>query len=201
MNFADVDDVVQYWDWAKTAQTGLLSSPIFDGSDSSMGGNGAYAGNHSDMVLGPSAGFPPLYLPTGSGGGCVASGPFKNLTVNLGPLTLDLPGGGVETAPSGNALDWNPRCLKRDLVDYINQRFANASSVLSQILKPQNVYDFQLQMQAVPGTGELGVHGGGHYAIGGDPARDVAVSPGDPIFYLHHAQIDRVWWVASRELV
>lgn len=48
--------------------------------------------------------------------------------------------------------------------------------------------------KGIPGTGDLGVHGGGHYALGGDPGRDVATSPGDPAFYLHHAMIDRVWW-------
>lgn len=48
--------------------------------------------------------------------------------------------------------------------------------------------------KGIPGTGDLGVHGGGHYALGGDPGHDVATSPGDPAFYLHHAMIDRVWW-------
>lgn len=40
----------------------------------------------------------------------------------------------------------------------------------------------------------MGVHGGGHFAIGGDPGRDVYTSPGDPFFWSHHANIDRVWW-------
>jgi tyrosinase len=35
----------------------------------------------------------------------------------------------------------------------------------------------------------------GHYAMGGDPGRDVFVSPGDPLFYLHHGMIDLVWFV------
>ena len=40
-----------------------------------------------------------------------------------------------------------------------------------------------------------GVHGGGHLTIGGDPGADFYASPGDPAFYLHHAQIDRVWTI------
>lgn len=52
-----------------------------------------------------------------------------------------------------------------------------------------------MTMQGWPGTPDLGVHGGGHYSMGGDPGRDFFVSPGDPLFYLHHAQIDRVWWI------
>lgn len=35
----------------------------------------------------------------------------------------------------------------------------------------------------------------GHWSLGGDPARDLYVSPGDPAFYLHHAMIDRMWWI------
>lgn len=35
----------------------------------------------------------------------------------------------------------------------------------------------------------------GHFSLGGDPGRDLFVSPGDPAFYLHHAMIDRVWWL------
>ena len=44
-------------------------------------------------------------------------------------------------------------------------------------------------------TFQIGVHGGGHYTLGGDPGDDVFTSPGDPAFYLHHGMIDRVWWI------
>lgn len=115
------------------------------------------------------------------------------MTVNLGPAALDLPGG--LTSTSSDPLGWNPRCLKRDLTNAVNTRYANATSILNNILKPQNVYDFQMTMQGVPGGGDLGVHGGGHYSFGGDPGRDVYVSPGEPAFYLHHAMIDRTWWI------
>ncbi|KAM0815747.1 hypothetical protein AB5N19_01546 [Seiridium cardinale] len=52
-----------------------------------------------------------------------------------------------------------------------------------------------MAMQGVPGPGSIGVHGGEHYTIGGDPSRDVFASPGKPVFYLHHGMIDLVWWV------
>ncbi|KAM0417165.1 hypothetical protein ACHAPT_012874 [Fusarium lateritium] len=182
-----------YWDWAITAVTGLSKSSIFDGSEYSMSGDGEYIPNRPDIILGASSGLPPVYLPTGHGGGCVKSGPFKDMSVNLGPAALDLPGGEVESRP--NPLDYNPRCLKRDLGDAVNRRYANATSILSNILKPKNVHDFQMQMQGVPGSGDIGIHGGGHYSLGGDPGNDVYTSPGDPAFYLHHAMIDRVWWI------
>lgn len=148
-----------YWDWARTARNGLASSPIFDGSDTSMSGNGVkgYFENQTQIILGASSGLPPVYLPTGNGGGCVESGPFAKMSVNLGPAALDAPGGIVVGPPSGNPLDYNPRCLKRDLVDAVNQRYANGTSVLNLITKSKNVYDFQMTMQGVPGTGDVSI--------------------------------------------
>lgn len=159
-----------------------------------MSGDGEYIPDQEDIILGASSGLPPIYLPAGSGGGCVKSGPFKDMKVNLGPAALDVPGGISESNPNG-PLSYNPRCLRRDLSDVVNQRYANATAVISNILNPQTVYDFQMQMQGIPGSGNLGIHGGGHYALGGDPGRDVFTSPGDPAFYLHHSNIDRVWWI------
>lgn len=173
--------------------SGLSKSSIFDGSAYSMSGDGEYIPNRPDIILGASSGLPPIHIAAGSGGGCVKSGPFKDMKVNLGPAALDLPGGVVDARPK--PLEHNPRCLKRDLSDAVNRRYANATSILGNILGPKTVQDFQMQMQGVPGSGELGVHGGGHYSLGGDPGRDVFTSPGDPAFYLHHAMIDRVWWI------
>ncbi|KAH6679838.1 hypothetical protein F5X68DRAFT_172828 [Plectosphaerella plurivora] len=184
-----------YWNWGITALTGTAKSPIFDGSETSMSGDGAPVADKADqIILGASQGLEPLYLPVGNGGGCVTSGPFKNMTVNLGPAALDIPGGLVDANPAG-PLAYNPRCLKRDLTDAVNREYSNTVEILKNILQPKNVNDFQLQMQGAPGSGSIGIHGGGHYTLGGDPGRDVFVSPGDPVFYLHHSMIDRVWWM------
>ena len=165
-----------------------------------MSGNGVLIPNQPDIVLGgvPGTDMPPVYLPAGSGGGCVTSGPFANMTVNLGPVTLDLPGGGPQGSNPAGPFAHNPRCLRRDLTDAINARFANASSIQHLVSQP-DIATFQDIMQGIPGTGDIGVHGGGHYSLGGDPGRDVSVSPGDPAFYLHHAMIDRVWWMWQME--
>ncbi|KAK3325055.1 hypothetical protein B0H66DRAFT_109635 [Apodospora peruviana] len=183
-----------YWDWSKSAITGLAKSPVFDGSATSMSGDGVAIPNQPDIVLGAGLGLPPLYLPPGTGGGCVTSGPFVDMKVNLGPVALDSPGGISVSNPDG-PLAYNPRCLKRSLTDYCNQKFANATSVLSLILTSPDITTFQMTMEGVPGSGQLGVHGGGHYSMGGDPGRDVFASPADPAFYLHHAMIDRTWWI------
>jgi tyrosinase len=36
-------------------------------------------------------------------------------------------------------------------------------------------------------------HGAGHAGVGGLMV-DVALSPGDPLFYLHHGWLDSLWW-------
>ncbi|KAH6647763.1 hypothetical protein BKA67DRAFT_594678 [Truncatella angustata] len=179
-----------YWNWALYVND-PVSSPIFDGSAYSMGGQGKYIANKGPIAL-TLGNYPIIYLPAGNGGGCVTSGPFKNMTVNLGPVNLPLNNGSVIT---GTGLDYNPRCLKRDVSAGVNSAYANATSIIQLILQNNNIADFQMNMQGIPGSGSIGVHGGGHYTIGGDPAGDVFTSPGEPVFYLHHGMIDLVWWI------
>ncbi|KAF6827768.1 tyrosinase central domain protein [Colletotrichum plurivorum] len=185
-----------YWDWTKTAITGLETSPIFDGSETSMSGDGEHVPNQGPLIIADIDGKEIVRLPTGNGGGCVKSGPFKNFTVNLGPVMLTLPGGGTGANPEG-PFAHNPRCLKRDLTTAINRRYSNASAVIHNILVPQDIDAFQNEMQGDPTSPELkiGIHAGGHYSFGADPARDFFTSPGDPVFYLHHGMVDRLWWI------
>ena len=111
-------------------------------------------------------GLPKLSFPPGLGGGCVKDGPFANMTVNLGPV------GSLYLPPNGNGLSYNPRCLARDLNPYINTHYANFTSVVRLILGSNDVATFQGTMQGDPTyIQSLGVHGGGHYTIGGDPGR------------------------------
>jgi tyrosinase len=60
-----------YWDWGRysTPET----SPIFDGSETSMGSQGEKVAHNSNGMK-----------PAGNGGGCIAKGPFKDMKVNLG---------------------------------------------------------------------------------------------------------------------
>ncbi len=39
-----------------------------------------------------------------------------------------------------------------------------------------------------------GIHGGVHMWVGGTMS-DSSISPADPVFWLHHANLDRLWWV------
>jgi tyrosinase len=57
-----------------------------------------------------------------------------------------------------------------------------------------NIALFQNELQGRVAEGFVGMHSAGHYVAGGD-ATDVYSSPIDPTFYLHHAQVDRLYWV------
>ena len=75
----------------------------------------------------PGVGGGNISLPAGVGGGFVTTGPFADMTINLGPV------GGLEgTAPGPDGgLGYNPRGLKRDLGPAMNMRYANYTTVLS----------------------------------------------------------------------
>ncbi|PVH84097.1 tyrosinase [Cadophora sp. DSE1049] len=183
-----------YWNWALFSDN-TEGGPVFDGSATSMLGNGAYMANKGDLVL-VLPPYPDVSLPAGNGGGCVTSGPFKNMTINLGPVSLPINGGGSITA---SGLEYNPRCLTRDIGTAINNKYSNATAISDLITQNDDIYWFQTVMQGVPGSGSIGVHGGGHYTIAGNPGADTFTSPGDPAFYLHHGMIDRVWWLCQNQ--
>lgn len=152
-------------DWTKTAETGLEQSPLFDGSATSISGNGARLNYTStDRIIVNGDTDAPTILSPGTGGGCVTSGPFANMTVNLGPDGLSLLNGASDN--SSYKFAYNPRCLRRSLTDDANQRFANKTSVLSLLTGPTDIYDFEFTMQGYPLTDQLGVHGGGHFSLG-----------------------------------
>ncbi|KAK3349047.1 hypothetical protein B0T25DRAFT_458687 [Lasiosphaeria hispida] len=184
-----------YWEWGLDVNN-PAASPVFDGSDSSLGGNGEYI-PHQGLILtepfNPDAQIP---LPPGSGGGCVKTGPFADWIVHVGPVAL-AQYGTTAAYSVPDPLNDHARCLKRDLNAGVAKRFTSFLNTTRLILQNNNVEQFQAVMQADPRYvhGELGVHGGGHFTMGGDPGSDPFISPGDPAFFLHHGQIDRIFWI------
>ena len=144
------------------------------------------------------------------------------MTVNLGPVAPTLAESDV--VPTGPGSAYNPRCLKRDISEWVSSQWntdANSTSLLTQ---NPDIYWFQTVMQGDFASGFYGVHTGGHFTFGGDPGGDIFTSPGDPAyvespkstpvpskgkkyyskslantnvsrFWLHHGQIDRTWWI------
>lgn len=138
-----------YWNWDRYAAD-PINSPMFNGNASSMSGSSE------------------------PGSGCVETGPFADMKVNLGP---------------GTSLEYNPRCLRRD-VSRSNAQECVAAKTLPVITRSQDIGTFQNTLQSFPG-----IHANGHFTVGGDPGGDIRASAGEPMFYLHHAMIDRVWWL------
>ncbi|KAM7211037.1 hypothetical protein V8F06_013585 [Rhypophila decipiens] len=178
-----------YWNWDRYAQD-PINSPLFDGSDTSMSGNGVFVPHPGVGV--PSAPPPFNMIPPAQGGGCVTTGPFRNMSVNIGPLAPTLKD--IKPNPQPDGLGYNPRCLRRDL-NRNSAAVTTANYTYSLITSNENMYWFQTVMEGQFDQGKWGVHAGGHHTVGGDPAGDFYVSPGDPVFWLHHAMIDRVWWI------
>ncbi|KAM3151094.1 Tyrosinase-like protein orsC [Botrytis cinerea] len=180
-----------YWNWGRYADD-PIHSPLFDGSPTSMSGNGLYY-NHTGVPINL-APAPFDIIPPGVGGGCVTTGPFKNMTVHLGPVFGTISGTPVN--PQADGFGYNPRCLRRD-VNVHSAAVTKTNYTYDLITNPSNadIYWFQTVMQGLFSIGEWGVHTGGHYTVGGDPGGDFFTSSGDPAFYLHHGMIDRVWWI------
>lgn len=184
-----------YWEWGLDVKN-PAKSPVFDGSATSLGGNGEFF-PHEGLWMNQGASGNLLKMQPGSGGGCVTTGPFgDDLTVGFGRFVM----------PAYGSPDWisdpdpvgdNTRCLKRDLNAWVAQRYTSFRNTTSLILQNKDIEMFQAILQGDDRyvVGELGVHGGGHFTIGGDPGSDPFISPGDPAFYLHHAQVDRVYWI------
>ncbi|EHA46650.1 hypothetical protein MGG_10561 [Pyricularia oryzae 70-15] len=170
-----------YWDYGRWAQD-PLNSPIFDGSDTSMSGNGEKIPHRSTLS------------PAGEGGGCLVSGPFKNMTVYLGPLAATADPR-PKANPQANGLGSNPRCIQRDVTNYLSSRYGRTQDIVNLITRNSAIGPFQTAMQSTTGSA-IGIHGVGHFVHGSqDPGGDFYISPNDPVFWLHHSMIDRVWTI------
>jgi tyrosinase len=87
-----------------------------------MSGDGSYVA-HNGSVGGAGA----IFLPSGAGGGCLQSGPFKGMIANLGPVSPTMRG---QTKVNGS-LSYNPRCLKRDLTSYAASNWLTVQNFLN----------------------------------------------------------------------
>ncbi|KAF8178229.1 tyrosinase [Pholiota molesta] len=160
-----------YWDWTQDADSAfsIKSAPVFD-PITGFGGDGV-PGTYvvPENIPADQLVFPSAFR------GCVLDGPFANYTVRLGP-------GKLRTAP---------HCLTRGIANedsvYLNSR------ALANTTRQPTFALFRIELEGKPITPDHKIHDGGHFAIGGDMSNFYS-SPADPLFYLHHANIDRIWW-------
>lgn len=110
--------------------------------------------------------------PSVANGLCVSEGPFANWT------------------PAYYEGNYHPHCLSRGFLDEATvSRVGNITvrpDILQDVIRKESRYfDFLL---AVETMSHLTIP----YVVQGDFSKVTA--PNDPVFFLHHAQVDRVWW-------
>jgi tyrosinase len=150
------------------------ASPVLN-DHVSFGGNGA-----PDPIV------EPPYNTTG--GGAITDGWFRDEVIHLGV---------------GNDTSYTERRIKRNLSQFYADEWLYPKREV-EVLAESVFDDFslllegRLQLDPVLYPEEWGIHAGGHRAVGGDMANAWS-SPSDPIFFLHHANLDRIWatWQAA----
>ncbi|KAI1878068.1 hypothetical protein JX265_002436 [Neoarthrinium moseri] len=175
-----------YWNWFKYRDD-VTKSPVFDGSETSLGGDGEFFWHNGTL-----AGILKIPLPSGKGGGCMKSGPFKGQDVHMGPMASVFPG---FPTVSGIFIE-NTHCIRRDLNSYASTNYMQTYHLLNLTVgeASKSIKLFQEELQGGRYPGHLGLHAAGHFTLGGD-GTDLFSSPNDPAFWLHHAQLDRLWWI------
>jgi tyrosinase len=111
---------------------------------------------------------------------CLTDGPFKDMR------------------PAYVKTEYAPHCLSRDFFDGKTRPGTMRSSgytpaVIADINAKPTFVEFELQLENVP-------HGSIHSAVGGEMGdMGPSSSPNEPLFFLHHTQIDRLWWMWQQD--
>jgi tyrosinase len=114
---------------------------------------------------------------------CVNSGPFKGIRPEyLAINPVDMVSGG--------------HCLYRDLPEVSEPE---AFETMAKLFGPEGVAKTLSSGNWTTFHADLegGPHGMIHASLGGE--MNPTTSPNEPLFFLHHAQIDRLWWMWQQE--
>lgn len=113
---------------------------------------------------------------------------FASIVCVLG-LTLTRPVAAIDSPapprnPRSDGYGYNPRCIKRDISNYLTQLYATTDKIVGLINNSKTIASFQDTMQAANGP-----HGAGHFTVAGDPGSDFYTSPGgaySPLLFACH---------------
>ncbi|KAJ5585486.1 uncharacterized protein N7459_005286 [Penicillium hispanicum] len=166
-----------YWNWAlDTSSTDNSSMKVFEtavfDSDYGFGGNGK-------PFLPATPAQNPFNLTGRTGGGCVQDGPFRQgeFSLNVGH-------------PKGK-----PDCLRRDYIPWIMNYFGR-QSLVDHVQSQPDYTTFARAIENIPNFSQPNIHGSGHFGVGGvlGTLGNSALSPGDPLFFMHHCNLDHIFW-------
>ncbi|RPB03291.1 Di-copper centre-containing protein [Choiromyces venosus 120613-1] len=155
-----------YWDYTLDEAVNLHSSPIFSPT-AGFGGDGDYVANQTT----------PPDLPRGTGGGCIHDGPYANWTIHISRNTT---------------LFREDRCLQRSINPDVAAYWTTPQRQADILAQPDYGWMSKV-LEGGPSWETLGIHGAGHFIVGGTDG-EVFTSNAEPLFYLHHANLDRIWW-------
>jgi tyrosinase len=167
---------VPYWDWTlDNPEYGrrFEDSPVFD-PKYGFGGNG----KGGSVPAPPPQTMNMSALPPGN---CVGDGPLVGLESNVGP---------------GYSLEVKqPHCIVRNFNSTFADMTLGWTKNVVPLLQEGTFTNFTNAFNLPKNTGvPVGVHGAGHGAVYGEMGNTWS-SVNDPLFFLHHAQIDRLWWI------
>ncbi|QDS76025.1 hypothetical protein FKW77_005021 [Venturia effusa] len=166
-----------YWDWSQDTEpqnpnsTKVFHTAIFD-PETGFGGNGAYIELPMERN--------PYQLPGGTGGGCVQDGPFTPTNFMLNHPKKD--------------------CLRRDYIPRIMNTWGDPA-IVAHVLAQKDFTSFARELENKKTFAEPNIHGSGHFGVGGvlGTLGNASLSPGDPLFYPHHAYLDFVFWTWQQQ--
>lgn len=136
--------------------------------------------------------------------GCLQDGPFMDYPLHLG---------------FGAKTEYNPRCLKRDFDLNMMEKSSSFKNVIAPILSATSYDAFQtLEVPSQARNAPLGPHSLGHLGVGGEVSKspervkpaalwthilsqmaNLFSSTGDPLFWIHHGGIDKLWYVWQKK--
>jgi tyrosinase len=170
-----------YWDWTKDAEAGNVAGSAIWDPETGFGGNGAATGRSTSGYV-----------------SCVADGPFANYKLTLGR-------GSPNQDRQGNEEHCLNRRFNNGRADFFGRTQVGDMRASTYNAATMNAINRLTRFEDFASALERQPHGQVHNAIGGDMSPTTA--PNDPIFYLHHANVDRAWakvcllWRSSGEVV
>ncbi|KAE8220507.1 hypothetical protein CF319_g5975 [Tilletia indica] len=169
MSDCGFDGPFPYWDWSIDADTGNVQASPMLSNDFGIGGNGSYP--NGTLTSGPFAYLPVSYT----------SDPVNQSVPVYEPHYLRR-AFGTATAPNTTfpmfEEGFNTSAVRRVLTTS-GSNFSTFSTLLEGLQRRLDIVG-------------AGPHSAIHLAIGADAVQPH--SPNEPLFFLHHTNIDRIWW-------